>query len=145
MFSHQIKTAIDIQATPEAIWRELTNFAFYNDWNPMLQNVRGEARAGSKLKFEVLLGNNKRLKLSAKVGKATTHEELHWTGGSALVIGGTHYFRLEKLSDGQTRLHHGEHFTGLLLPLMAKSIRRSEALYNAMNHALKERMEQQAA
>lgn len=145
MFSHQINTVINIEAAPEAIWRELTNFGSYNDWNPMLQNVKGDAQVGSKVNFEVLLSNTKRLKLSAKVGKATAHEELHWSGGSALVIGGTHYFRLEKLSDGQTRLHHGEYFKGLLLPLIAKSIKQSEPLYHAMNQALKERIEQKAA
>lgn len=145
MFSHQIKTVIDIKATPDAIWQALTDFGAYNDWNPMLQNVKGEARAGSKVSFEVLTGKTKRLKLAAKVGQADAPAELNWSGGSALAIGGMHYFRLEELSDGHTRLHHGENFKGLLLPLIAKSIKRSEPLYKAMNNALKERIEQKAA
>ena len=42
MFSHNLKTSIEIAASPEAVWEALVDFDRYNDWNPMLQNMQAE-------------------------------------------------------------------------------------------------------
>jgi hypothetical protein len=141
MFSHHIQTTIDINATLEAVWKELTNFPAYNDWNPMLQNVDTHLQLGASVAFEVLVGRTKRMKLKAKMTQIDAPAELNWTGGSVLAVKGKHYFSFEKLSDSQVRLHHGEYFKGLLFPLMAKSLKRAAPLYDAMNTALKARLE----
>ncbi|XLM21773.1 SRPBCC domain-containing protein, partial [Chromobacterium piscinae] len=55
---------------------------------------------------------------------------------------GEHYFRLEALADGGTRFHHGEDFSGILLPLIGgallEGVRQGFLL---MNQALKRRCE----
>lgn len=141
MFSFQINRTIDINTTPETAWQELTNFADYNNWNPMLQNVQTELQLKAPVDFEVLVGKTKRLKLKAKMTRIDNASELRWAGGNALTVKGEHYFRIEKLSDNQIRLHHGEFFKGLLLVLMKKSLQRSAPLYSAMNESLKARLE----
>ncbi len=40
MFKYDIQTSIDIEASSDRIWRELTDFDSYALWNPMLRNVR---------------------------------------------------------------------------------------------------------
>ncbi len=142
MFSHHVETSIDIQATPEAAWNMLTDFQTYDDWNPMLQNVRTQPRVGSPVRFELLMGDGKRMKFKAKMTRVDAPVELNWTGGSPLIITGKHYFRIEKLGENQIRLHHGEYFKGLLFPLMAKTIQNSKPLYESMNQALKNQLEQ---
>jgi hypothetical protein len=142
MFSHHVETSIDIHATPEAAWNTLTNFKGYDDWNPMLKNVRTQPQVGSPVSFEVLLGRSKRMKLKAKMTQVDAPIELNWTGGSPLTIKGKHYFRIEKLTENQIRLHHGEYFKGLLFPLMAKTFKNSTPLYKSMNQAFKARLEQ---
>ncbi|MFT5839044.1 MAG: hypothetical protein ACI9UT_001546 [Flavobacteriales bacterium] len=141
MFSHHIQTTIDINATPEAVWKELTNFSAYNDWNPMLKNVDTQLQLGAPVDFEVQVGKTKRMKLKAKMTQIDAPVELNWTGGNVLAVSGKHYFSIEKLSDTQVRLHHGEYYKGLLFPLMAKTLKRAAPLYDGMNAALKARLE----
>jgi hypothetical protein len=141
MFSHSLKTSIEIAASPEAVWSALVEFDLYNDWNPMLQNVQAELLVGSPIAFDVLLNETKRMKMKAKIAMVDETAELNWKGGSPLVVSGKHYFRIEKLGDNSVRLHHGEDFKGLLFPLLAKTLKQSEPLYNALNQALKKRVE----
>jgi hypothetical protein len=53
-----------------------------------------------------------------------------------------HEFRIEALPDGRSRLTQHERFSGLLVPLMARSLdRHTLPAFVAMNAALKERTE----
>ena len=141
MFSYSLKTSIEIAASPEAVWGALVEFDRYNDWNPMIKNIQAEPLLGSPVVFEVVLNEAKRMKLKAKVELADKAIELNWKGGSLFLVTGRHYFRIEKLGDNSVRLHHGEDFKGLLLPLLAKRLKKGKPLYTAMNEALKKRVE----
>ena len=141
MFSHNLKTSIEIAASPEAVWEALVDFDRYNDWNPMLQNMQAELLVGSPVAFDVILSETKRMKMKANIAQIEEAVELNWKGGSPLMVSGKHYFRIEKLGDNSVRLHHGEDFKGLLFPLLAKTLKQSEPLYNALNRALKEHVE----
>ena len=39
MFSFDIKTTIDIEASASEIWHALTELDAYHQWNPMLQHL----------------------------------------------------------------------------------------------------------
>ena len=72
-------------------------------------------------------------------------EELRWRGRFLLpgIFDGEHYFRLEAAAPGVARLVHGERFSGLLVPLFKSSLdRETRAGFEAMNAALKTRVEQ---
>jgi hypothetical protein len=58
------------------------------------------------------------------------------------ILDADHDFRIEALPDGRSRLTQDEHFSGLLVPIMATSLeRRTLPAFAAMNTALKERAE----
>lgn len=141
MFSHSIKTSIQIDASPESVWGALVEFDRYNDWNPMIKNIQAKPLVGSPVEFEVVLGEARRMKLQAKMAQVDEPIELNWKGGSLLLVSGKHYFRIEQLGDNSVRLHHGEDFKGLLLPLLTKKLKKSAPLYRAINEALKRRVE----
>lgn len=141
MFSYSIETSIEIAASPEAVWGALVEFDRYNDWNPMIKDIQAKPLVGSPVVFEVVVDEIKRMKFKAKMTQADKAIDLNWTGGSVLLVSGRHYFRIEKIGDNSVRLHHGEHFKGLLLPLLAKRLKKSTPLYIAMNQALKKRVE----
>ncbi|MFQ3665679.1 MAG: SRPBCC domain-containing protein, partial [Sphingomonadaceae bacterium] len=64
--------------------------------------------------------------------------ELRWRGRLVLpgLFDGEHWLRLQP--DGtSTRLVHGERFSGLLVPLLAGTLDRTRAGFEAMNAALK--------
>jgi hypothetical protein len=145
MFSYNIQTTIDIQASADAVWRVLTDFNRYEEWNPMLRNVKTDLALGAKVKFEVLREGTSSLKLRAKIVRMSEAAELAWRGGSKSILSGEHYFSLEPLDGGRCRFHHGERFRGLLLPMFRGVLRGAPALYQAMNEALKDRVESQGA
>jgi hypothetical protein len=53
---------------------------------------------------------------------------------------GEHGFRLEAIAGG-CRLHHGETFGGILVPLFGRMLDDTERGFAALNGALKERVE----
>ena len=141
IFTYQIQTVIDIDACPADIWQVLVDFDSYPDWNPMLGKVQTRLETGAQVRMEVLRGESNPLKLSANITSLKDAEEVVWRGGNALVISGEHYFRIEQLDQQHCRLHHGEYFKGLLVPLLRPTLRKASALYEAMNSALKQRVD----
>ena len=77
-----IKTAIDIAASPEMVWRVLTDFPAYPKWNPFIRSVKGSAVAGKKLKVHMRLPRGRSYRFSARVVKAVPATELRWQGNS---------------------------------------------------------------
>ena len=144
MFSYDIDTSIDIAAEPGAIWQVLTDFSSYEDWNPMLRKVETKLQLGAPVRFEVLREGAKSLNLNARITTLSEARSLVWRGGSAAFVSGEHYFRIEQLPGGHCRLDHGEHFAGVILPLLKGTLKNASELYRAMNEALKRRVEDRA-
>jgi len=44
MAHKEIKTSIEISASPETIWKILTNFEDYENWNPFITKISGEKK-----------------------------------------------------------------------------------------------------
>ncbi len=142
MFTLDIQTTIDIDTTAERIWQVLADFESYPQWNPMLINVRTHLEPGAEVRFEVALREGARpLRLKANINVLQTAAELAWRGGMSPLITGQHYFRIEPLDEQRCRFHHGEHFKGLLLPLLKPILNNASSLYEAMNSELKQRAE----
>jgi hypothetical protein len=70
--------------------------------------------------------------------------ELRWLGHLLIpgVFDGEHYFLLEPIGDGKTRLMQGERFSGLLVGPLSGTLSATEAGFKAMNSALKREAEQ---
>lgn len=47
--SSVISTTLDIDATPQAVWDVLTDFAAYGEWNPFMDRAEGTPAVGAKL------------------------------------------------------------------------------------------------
>jgi uncharacterized protein YndB with AHSA1/START domain len=47
--STAISTTLDIDATPQAVWDVLTDFAAYGEWNPFIDRAEGTPEVGAKL------------------------------------------------------------------------------------------------
>ena len=141
MFTYDIETSIEIEAGPAQIWQMLTDFDAYSAWNPMLADVRTRLEHGAEVRFQVLRENAGPLKLKGKITELQTAEYLAWRGGFPGVLSGEHYFRIEQLDERHCRFHHGEHFKGLLIPLAMPALKNARSLYQAMNIALKQRVQ----
>ena len=84
-----------------------------------------------------------RVSLKPVVTRVKAEEELEWLGrlGPEGVFDGRHRFELESLG-AETRMIHAEEFTGILVPMLWKSLdTKTRAGFEAMNRALKEKVE----
>ncbi|WP_278314444.1 SRPBCC domain-containing protein [Lolliginicoccus levis] len=140
-----IETAITIDAPPEAVWATLTDFEAYAQWNPFITSSAGTATTGTRLR-NTLDNNGSAMTFEPRITVAEPAQELRWIGRFLApgIVDGEHYFVLEALPGGQTRLVQGEQFRGALVPLAGNSLDVRDG-FDAMNRALKERVEQQAA
>lgn len=137
-------TEIFIQSNPEKIWKVLTDFHRWKDWNPAVYEIAGESKQGSKLKIT----------LKGKDGKAGTvlrptvtllenQRKLVWT---QLLTGGLLYksqkvIELENSGTG-TMVTHKEIFGGLL-PMLTWNMWKNavEPMLNSANNGLKKKIE----
>jgi hypothetical protein len=136
MPSVTIDTNVDINASRDAVWDVLTDFASYKEWNPGMR-IEGAPEVGTKLHVH-LTG----MSFKPKVLAATPGKELRWLGklGHRGIAAGEHYFVLTTNDDGTTRLNHGERYSGALIAL-ARGRADSGAAYEAFSQALKQRVE----
>jgi hypothetical protein len=145
----ELRTEIDIDATGERVWQVLTDFASFPKWNPFIRQASGEPRAGAKL--EVTLqpsGASRAMTFKPRVLRAEPGRELRWKGRLVMpgIFDGEHIFMIDQVSATRVRFTQREVFTGLLVPLMARSLdsdtRRG---FEEMNQAIKARAEEHSA
>lgn len=141
----QLHTEVLIEASPEAVWAVLTDFASYGDWNPFLVDAAGVPAQGERLSVTLAPPGGRRIRIKPVLTEVANARVLEWWGhlGVRGIFDGRHRFELHPAGAG-TRLVQGEIFTGALVPLMARSLDRGTAAgFALMNSALKARVEQQ--
>lgn len=139
----ELHTDIEIAASPERVWRELTDFASYPSWNPLVVAASGTLREGERLRVKLALGK-RAMPIKPLVMRVLPQRELTWRGSAPIpgTFTGEHSFELQPLAGNRTRFHQWERFSGVLVPLLSRLIdgptRRG---FEAMNRALKARAE----
>ena len=141
----ELHTEIEIQASKERVWRLLTDFAAFPQWNPFIRRVEGEAKVGSKLEAYIQPSGASGMTFKPTVLTVEPYKELRWLG-RLLVPGlfdGEHIFTINVLRENRVRFTQQENFTGILVPLFARSL-DTDALrgFKEMNQALKLRAEE---
>jgi hypothetical protein len=140
----EIRTEIDIAASPARVWSVLMDFPAHPAWNPFVRAISGTPRIGERLVVSIQPEGGKGMTFKPRVLVADAHKEFRWLGHLLLpgIFDGEHFFQLQALAPDRTRLVHGERFSGLLVPLARASLEGpTRAGFVAMNHALKARAE----
>ena len=110
-----IRTETILQASPEQVWAVLTDFPAYSQWNPLVTQIEGRAIPGEKIRITIPLPYvNKSISLPCTIEVCEPDRELTWWGVTlgAWFAKGRHFHKLEDLGNGQTKLIHGERFSG---------------------------------
>jgi hypothetical protein len=139
----ELRTEIEIQASPEKVWQILTALEKYPEWNPFIHHAPGKAEVGEKVDITLKSGV-KEMTLHCTVIKSEPNRELRWRYhvGLPLIFQGEHSFIIEPAGEKRVRFIDREIFTGLLVPLQAKDIdTNSRQGFEAMDKALKARTE----
>ena len=134
-----VSATTQIDAPPMAVWAVLTDLSRYPEWNPLFREASGEVAVGERITLRTVQPSNGRLMtVKAKIVAADPGAELRWASNLTGIMSGEHSFVLTPL-DGGTRLAQTEIYGGLLAATV--SVPRTETIFQAMNDALKERVE----
>lgn len=142
----ELSTTIDIDAPPEAVWAVLTDFDHYPEWNPFMRVV-GRANEGARLVVDLTPPGGRGFQFRPTVTRVDHGREFRWLGHLFVpgLYDGEHRFTLAA-HDGGTRLTHAESFGGVLAGLVNRFVGEdTERGFEAMNAALKERVESRGA
>jgi hypothetical protein len=142
----QLRTEIQIAAPKAHVWKVLTEFSAYPEWNPFVVNIDGHLVPGSQLSVALSLPEGGEWKFRPTLLVCDPYRELRWKGklGMERLFTGEHFFRVEETSDGCTRFIHGEDFSGLLVRFMGNQLTQASRGFVYMNQALKRRVESEA-
>ncbi len=138
------RTTLPIAASAETVWKVLTDFERYPEWNPSLPSISGELRAGSTVALTLGMPGRPSPKVKAKLGDVTPGRRLTWHGnaGADWLFAGDREFLIDAQGDETVLFTHVENVHGVLFPLfravMGTAIRRSHDEFNA---SLKDRAE----
>lgn len=113
--------AINIRAPKETIWSILTDAPGYPSWDPGVIRIEGKIAPGEKITAYTKLSPNRAFPV--KVTEFVPGQRMTWTGGMPLgLFKGVRTFTLTPGKDGSTNFELREEFSGLLLPLIGRTI-----------------------
>ncbi len=139
----ELRTEIEIQASPETVWQILMDFDHYPEWNPFFYRAVGNAAVGQTVKISFKFGTRDTT-LTCRVLDLEPNRLIRWKWQIffSWLYSGQDHFSIEPLDDTRVRFVQHEEFRGLLLPLFAKGIDTdSRRGFEEMLKALKTRAE----
>lgn len=140
----KVDTEIEIDGTADQVWKLITNFQGYADWNPTITKASGELNEGSMIDVTFALPFSKSVDFNLEVRNIDKGKTFSLVSKilEPKILDSTYYLVIEKTENGTVKFCQSEKFSGLLLYLVFPFIKgRLEKGFNEMNQALKNRVE----
>jgi hypothetical protein len=139
------RTTLPIAATAETVWTILIDFERWQEWNPSVPSITGEARLGSTVKLTLAMPGRPSAKVRAGLTELVPDRRLCWHGnvGGDWLFAGTREFHMDPEPDGTVLFTHVEDVAGLLFPVF-RAVMGPAIHKHHLNEALKRRAEGQA-
>ena len=114
-------TSTIIRAPSERIWSILTDASGYPSWNSTVERVVGTIAAGEKVTVHTKASPGRAFPLT--VTEFAPSQRMVWTGGMPLgLFKGARTYVLTPGAAGEVEFSMREEFSGLLAPLITRSI-----------------------
>ncbi|PHQ91549.1 MAG: hypothetical protein COB42_03320 [Sulfurimonas sp.] len=141
----EIKTEIDISASPSKVWGIIIDIDKWQEWSPIINASQGKPIIGSKLNITMMSKEEGKdgPKYNPVITELKEQNYFQWRAHmlAEFIFTNDKIFKLEETETG-THLTHIETFKGLMAPLMSGSVEKNVPLMlDSMNKALKERAE----
>ncbi len=133
-------TSTIIQALPESIWDILVDGTNWVQWNTTIVKVEGKIALGETVTVYAKLNPERAFPI--KVSEFIPYKRMVWTGGMPLLFKGERTYSLSPQPNGSVEFSMREAFSGLMSPLIAKSIPDLQPSFDEFAAALKSRAEQ---
>jgi uncharacterized protein YndB with AHSA1/START domain len=122
---------IEIAASPEMVWRVLTDIASWPNWNPDVKSasLEGAVATGTKFRWKAGPGT-----ITSTIQSVDAPHRIDWTG-TTFGITAIHVHHLE-LQDGRTIVRSAESWDGLPVRLLRRSMAKSlqKAIDSGLRH-----------
>jgi hypothetical protein len=140
---HAIRTEALLPAPPDAVWRVLTDFDCFHEWNPLNIKAQGKPSLGARIPMTFLnpAKPGATVSMTVRITRFEPNRALEWLGYIPIIFKGRHIFELTPEGAG-TRLLHGEDQSGLIAQGNSAEVIRTKFVpaYEAMNEALRKRI-----
>ena len=140
--TQEIKTEIDISATPSNVWAIISDINNWQEWSPIIKDSKGTATVGSKLSI-TMMGKEQDKdgpKYNPVIIELKESKYFHWRAYmvTGFIFTNDKIIELQETDSG-TRLIHKETFRGLLAPIFCNHMEEGvPPMLNSMNKALKD-------
>ncbi len=138
----EIKTELEISASPSRVWSIITDIDKWQEWSPIINASQGKSVVGSKLSITMMSKEEGKdgPKYNPVITGLKEQNYFHWRAHmlAGFVFTNEKIFKLVKTDTG-THLTHIETFKGLMAPIMSGSVEKNvPPMLDSMNQALKE-------
>lgn len=135
MAHKSFRTSIAIDAAPDRVWAILVNAADYPRWNSTVDSVAGRIGPGERVTVHAKISPGRAFPV--RVSEFVANRRMVWTGGMPLgLFKGERVFTLAPRGSG-TDFAMEEQFTGLMAPLIGRSIPDLQPAFDAFARDLK--------
>jgi len=130
------EASLPIRASKETIWKILTDAPSYQSWNTTVDKVDGRIALNEKITVHPKNAGGRAF--PAKVAEFVPQEKMIWAGGMPLgLFKGVRTFTLTDRGEGTVEFRMGEVFSGLLSPLIERSMPDLQPASEEVSAALK--------
>jgi len=138
----RVVTETEVHAHIPAVWRTLTDFEHYVDWNPTFCNVVGDAVLGSRVTMTERLPDSKAKDRVYRITRMDPNAEMHLATDMGKGVSGETIIRIAPIEEGVTRVTYEGIYDGFGLAFMGKDFEdKVQRGFQAMGAALKKRIE----
>jgi hypothetical protein len=136
----EICTKIFINASPDVVWKIITDFESFGKWNPFIQKISGVPNEGSTIQVFIKPPNSNGMKFKPKILKCEPEKEIRWLGKLWIpkIFDGEHSLIIRKVEENKVMFIQKEKFSGLLVPLFTNILTNTESGFQMMNEKLKQ-------
>jgi hypothetical protein len=135
--------SIMIRARPEGVWALLTDAAGYPQWNSTVERIEGRIAPGETVAVYAKATPGRAFPL--RVSAFVPAQRMVWSGGMPLgLFTGSRSFTLTPAAGDEVAFEMREEFSGLLAPLITRSIPDLQPAFETFAADLKRRAERAA-
>ena len=111
----ELHSEIEIYAPAERVWRLITDFPSYPDWNPFIRRITGEPTSGEHLDVRIEPPGGRGMTFKPTVLNAEPNRELRWLGHLLMpgLFDGEHSLTIQPLEEHRVRFVQRERCSGV--------------------------------
>ena len=138
-FSTTCAVAITINAPQSQVWELLTDVSTFPNWNSTIISMSGQIADGSTV--ELVSTSDPKRTFKLKVSDFVPNTKMVWSDGMAPMFKGVRTYTLKPTNSNTTEFVMEEKFSGLMMPMIRRSLPNFEPFFEQFAADLKQTAE----